>query len=288
LKPKFNIPSLVLKKLAEIHCNKISEALAVEPTVENAVLPIYWVRKKKPEQIGSGVVVRVNDEFFIFSASHVFDSMGEKEIMLGAGDGSELVSLSGERFSSKAGLSGTHLDDPIDASVLHIKSGLKDNIKDVAIKIDDICSSPAQNSRPAHMAVGFRIKNSNTAGDQANSKRECFPSVEYGDSEYSMLGLDSRFHLALAFENQVFVDGKWQTSPTPRGISGGAIVEVRGVDMSRPFSVGENARQYLSAITIEQRRGKSGKPGALIGTRISVHLGLIEKYLPGLLNFQDS
>ena len=70
----------------------------------------------------------------------------------------------------------------------------------------------------------------------------------------------------------------------PTGISGGAVIKVEGINLFPPFGLEKNAKQLLTAITIEQRREKSGKPGALIGTRVGVHLGLIDKYLPNILD----
>lgn len=57
--------------------------------------------------------------------------------------------------------------------------------------------------------------------------------------------------------------------------------------MSPPFVAHPEPRQLLPAITIEQRREKAGKPGVLVGTRIGVHLGLIDKFLPNFLDFSN-
>jgi len=196
----------------------------------------------------------IKDEFFVFSASHVFDDIGGYQLLLGIGGGSKLAALSGERFSSKKGSSGNHSDDPIDASVFHIQSDIADKIKSIAISLSDLDLDQPDESRSVHMAAGFRVKKSNTAGNQAKAKRECFPLIEYGSNEYSSLGIDRKTHIALAYENQVLMDENWQTSPTPKGLSGGAIVKVQGVEMSPPFSTKSNAKQLLAAITIEQRR----------------------------------
>lgn len=287
MKPNIDLDDPRVKLALKIVQKQMESALEVPQTVENAVLPIYWTlrSKVKPEQVGSGVVVRIKNEFFVFSASHVFDDIGAYQLLLGTGGGRKLVALSGERFSSKKGPSGTHSDDPIDASVFHIQSGLTERIKEVAINLNNLDLHQPDESRSVHMVAGFRVKKSNTVGNQANAKPECFPSIEYGDLKYSLLGIDKKFHIALAFEDQVLMAGSWQKSPTPKGFSGGAIIKVQGVKISPPFSTDLNAKQYLSAITIEQRREKAGKPGVLIGTRIGVHLGLIEKYLPRLLDF---
>ncbi|WP_067098511.1 hypothetical protein [Marinomonas atlantica] len=286
MKPDFDMDDPRVKFAIESHRKQMEKALSVSQTVEDSVLPIYWTLRSetKPEQVGSGVVVTIKDEFFVFSASHVFDDIGGFQLLLGTGEGSKLASLSGERFSSKKGPSGTHSDDPIDASVFHIQSGLTEKIKSIAISLNDLDLDQPDESRSVHMAVGFRVKKSNTDGNQVKAKRECFPSIEYGIDEYSILGIDRKTHIALAYENQVLMGGSWQTSPTPKGVSGGAIVKIQGVEMLPPFSIKSNAKQLLSAITIEQRREKAGKPGVIIGTRIGVHLGLIHTYLPGLLD----
>lgn len=287
MKPNFDLEDSRAKLAIAVYRQQMEKALDAPQRVENAVLPIYWTLRSetKPEQVASGVVVRIETEYFIFSASHVFDDIGSYALLIGTCDRGRLAMLSGDRFSSKKGPSGTHADDPIDASVFHIQSGITDKIKERALTLKDFDLSQPDKLNSVYMAAGFRVKNSNTEGRNAKSKRECFPSIGYGENEYLQLKIDKNNHVALAFENQVLMDGKWQTSPTPKGISGGAIIRVQGVSMVQPFTEDPKARQLLAAIVIEQRREKAGKPGVLIGTRIGVHLGLIDRYLPNLLNF---
>lgn len=285
MKPNFDLEDPRIKFIIELHNSQMQKALAAEQKVENSVLPIYHTLKSdtKPEQVGSGVVVNISGEYFLFSASNVFDVIGKFALLIGLGGGEKLVQFPGERFSTKKGESGNHGDDPIDASVFHIQSGPIEKLRDIALTIEDLETEYQDDSKSVHMAAGFRVKKSNTQGNQAKAKRECFPSVEYGKKEYSLLKLDRENQIALAYENQVLMNGHWQTSPKPTGISGGAIIKVCGVSMKPPFKSDVETRQKLVAITIEQRREKHGNPGVLIGTRISVHLSLIQKYLPEVL-----
>jgi hypothetical protein len=289
MKPSFELDHPIFKLAIQTYQQQMEKALAVPQRVESAVLPIYLLLKSKtkPEQAASGVVLRIKDEFFVFSASHVFDPIKNYRLLIGAGDGTLLATLGGERFSSSKGASGTHADDPIDASVFHIQEGITDGIKKVALTLEDLDFSQPDTSKFIYMAAGFRTKKSYVKGKFSNCERECFPSLEYGNDEYSLLDINKNYHIALAYDNQVIMNGKWQTSPTPKGISGGAIIKVEGVTMSPPFVAHPESRQLLSAITIEQKRGKAGKPGVLIGTRISVHLGLIDKFLPNFLDSSD-
>ena len=116
-KPNINLENPIVKKAITYFQNKMIKALNVPQRVESAVVPIYHKPslKRKPVQIGSGVLVKIKSEYFIFSASHVFDEIGSHQLLTGDGTGSEVQSLSGDRFSSGRGNSGAHKDDPIDA-----------------------------------------------------------------------------------------------------------------------------------------------------------------------------
>lgn len=286
MKPNFNLDDPRHQLALAIHESQMIAALKVPQRVEDAVLPIYWTLKSptKPEQIGSGVIVKIESEYFVFSASHIFDSIGTSQLLIGSGRGTKLSSFVGDRFSSAKGALGTHFDDPIDASVFHIKSEVPEELIQVALNIEDLDFSQPDKRRCVHMFAGFRSKKSRTIGNQANAERECFPSVEYKEEVYYKLGLDFSRHIALAYEDKVLINGNWQISPTPKGMSGGAIIKVDGINFSRPIITSLKPKQLLSGITIAQRREKSGKPGVLIGTRINTHLSLIATYLPGLLD----
>jgi hypothetical protein len=65
------------------------------------------------------------------------------------------------------------------------------------------------------------------------------------------------------------------------------MIRLSGITLAPPFLCSPEAKQLLSAITIEQRREKSGKPRVLVGTRIGVHLGLICEYWPDLLDINQ-
>lgn len=286
MKQNFNLDEPSHQLALAIYESKMITALKAPQRVENAVLPIYWTLKTptKPEQIGSGVVVKIESEYFVFSASHIFDSIGTYQLLIGSGHGTMLSSLVGDRFSSTKGASGTHSDDPIDASVFHIKSKIPEELIRVALNIEDLDFSQPDKEGCVHMFAGFRSKKSRTIGNQADAERECFPTIEYKEKEYCKLGLDFSRHIALAYEDKVLINGNWQITPKPKGMSGGAIIKVDGVSFSRPITTSLKLKQLLSGITIAQRREKSGKPGVLIGTRVNMHLTLIATYLPGLLD----
>jgi hypothetical protein len=284
MKPNINLENPIVKEAITYIQNKATKALNVPQTVESAVVPIYHVPKlkRKAVQIGSGVLVKIKSEYFIFSASHVFDEIGSYQLLTGDGTGSIVQSISGDRFSSARGNSGTHKDDPIDASVFHIQSPISDSLKKEAITLNDFDFSSLKESKSLFIAAGFRVKKSNTAGDTVRSKREGFPSLEIDEEDYLRMKIDSKIHITLEYENQILLNGIWQTSPTPKGFSGGAIIRVDGISVNPGSSDKPECKQLLTGIIIEQRRGKNKEKGVLIGTKIDIHLALIKNFLPEL------
>jgi hypothetical protein len=278
----------VARTASEYYKNIVRMASNASLEIEAAVLPIYFLQKASArlQQVASGVCLRVKDQNFVLSASHVFDDIGKYQLLIGLANGRPIVPFSGERFSTKRGRSGTHADDPVDASVFHVQSEVPAEFGKIALTLDDIDLS--QPDRNAHFfnCIGFPSKKSSRTANSINSHRECRVLTEYGKEEYDTLSIDREIHVALAYEEKILVDGSLQTLPRPKGMSGGAIFKIEGVTTSSLLSPPPNPDVLLSAITIAHRPQKAGKPSVLIGTRVGVHLGLIEKYLPGLLDLE--
>ncbi|MEC1718408.1 hypothetical protein [Schinkia azotoformans] len=286
MKPNINLEHPIVKESITYYQNKMIQALNVPQRVESAVIPIYHVPtlKRKPVQIGSGVLVKIKSEYFILSASHVFDEIGNQQLLTGDGTGSVVQLISGERFSSGKGKSGTHKDDPIDASVFHIQAQISEALKKVALTLNHFDFSGHKECEPPFIASGFRVKKSNTAGNTVQSKREGFPSMEISEEDYKRMKIDFETHIALGYENQVLLNGIWQTSPTPKGFSGGAIIRIDGLSLIPNTCDNPEPKQLLTGIIIEQRRGKNKEMGVLIGTRIDIHLALIKHFLSDLVD----
>ena len=256
----------------------LDETLVIEKSVNSIFLTIK--KPNKPEQIASGVFVCIKDQYFVFSASHVFDHYGQRQLLMAVEGEEMLVSFAGERFSSAKGPSGTHKDDPIDASVFHIQTEVPESVKALALSISQLDREPYDKGHSVFVISGIRSKKSKTIGNQSYTERESYFSVELSNKEYDNLCLSKDYHLVLAYDDEIHVNGQWQISPTPAGFSGGGIFRIDGLSKSALFLRPNNLTPLLTAITIEQRRGKNGNVGVLVGTRIGVHLGLIQKFLP--------
>jgi hypothetical protein len=282
MKPKIDLESPITKIVLSLLDREVKIAWEMEQSVEKAVLPIYYIpkrkahqkKKTKPEQFGTGVLVRVKDEYFIFSATHVFIEFEGNGVLIGKGQNKPIEQLAGERFST--GNIETKKVDSNDATVFHIQSKMSQELKNLAITLDDCDFDGFDNLSPIYMITGFLAKESNTAGNQIKTKCKNFPTVEITD--YNEYGYDKERHIVLSYTDQVLVQNKWQKTPVPRGMSGGAIIKADGTSVKV-----KKQRQLLTAITTEQHKDKGEKLGYVLGTRINVHFGLINKFLPELL-----
>ncbi len=292
MKPNIDLKSPEIQLFIQKYKDKINVALNVPQTVEKSVIPIYSVPKtkghqkpkEKPEQIGSGVLVNIDNTYFIFSATHVFLEFGQYQIITGDGGGNPVQILYGERFSTgKIDLPGK---DIYDASVFHVQSELSESLKAMAITPEDFDFSQfvERKHNQIYISAGFRIKKSNTSGNKVNSKREGYASIELTADDYIKLKFDPKTHIALSYEQQVLVNDNWSVAPIPQGMSGGAIIRVSNLKIDDSLQQNTELRQLLSAIIIEHHKEKRGVvPGALIGTRINVYLGLIHQYMPEVI-----
>ena len=289
MKPKFDLNSPLFLLVKDFLNKESIKALETDQTVEKSVLPIYALpktkghlkKKTKYEQIASGVLVNVKNEYFVFTADHVFKDTKEYAIAISTGNGNLIQQFKGERYTSN---NATKNDKDIyDASVYHIRAKLPKSLKDIAITLDKIDFKNDDNDQPIFLISGFRVRDSSTEGNSVNSKRKSFPTIEMNTKDYENFNFHKKSHILLAYDDQILIDGNWKMSPKPKGMSGGAIIKVKGTKTSE-LNNNKNLKQILTAITIEQHRGKHKNPGVLVGTRINVYLGLIYQFVPGLLD----
>lgn len=275
---KVEIPETVLKQLLFVMNERARTAADVASRFHDAVRPIFAfnldrpVKNVRPDQIGSGVLFKLNGNCFILSAAHCFEHFRNFQVIVACG--TKLHFLSGESYLSRKGPSGTHSDDQIDAAIFHIGGEVPGEIIASCLMWDDLDFGAVPKERDFHVALGYRTKRSRWRGRVAESELEKFVFGEYTDHEYERLGLSRATHVALTWEKSFFMNGIFQSSPSPKGMSGGAIVRIDGLRHS-PESSTADLRGRLAGITIELRSGSQKKPSVLVGTRVGCHMGLI-------------
>jgi hypothetical protein len=282
-KPKIDLTHPAVSAGIKIYKERAILACKLAAAKDDAVRPVYALNEHTQSvvHVGSCVLLKVQDEFFALSASHVFDNVGKYQLLFGFGD--RLHSFAGDRFSSARERSGSHQDDSIDSSVFHITSDVAEEIASIFLSLQDLDLVAADRASEFYVATGYRVSQSRSSLTGNSTKLDRYPSLELDHDHYEHLKLSREMHLLLAFEDQVLVDGKWQTAPSIRGFSGGAIFRIP--DLSPFTSATKTAigEIKLAAILIARRKGKRDRHlPAAVGTRLGVHFELIHKYLPEL------
>jgi hypothetical protein len=254
-------------------------------SLDHSVQTIYAFHEglSGPKQIGSCVVFNIDDEFFLLSAAHVYEPIGPYVVLVGCGD--KLHPLTGDRFSTKQGPSGTHADDKVDAAVLHITCAVPQELRECALTIDHLDASPAVVFPEFYVAAGYRASRATSSKNRLESPLDLFPSIEHFQAEYDRLNIDRTKYVAIAYDKQVLIDGRWQLAPSKlQGMSGGAIFRILGLRPDPRVPTPAHAPARLSAIIIERSNPRrKNDPLAIVGVRVGFHLGLIQTYRPGLL-----
>ncbi|MBR8455262.1 hypothetical protein L0Y81_01390 [Burkholderia multivorans] len=279
-KPNIDLTDPIVKAGIQLYMERAAAAMEAAEKMDNAVRPIYALNPAthRVEQVGSCVLLAVKDQVFALSASHVFDQVGSYALLIGFE--TQLWPLPGDRFSTARGPSGTHADDPIDASVFHIPTPVPSELRAAALTLGDLDLTAASRDNHVFVSTGYRISQSRSTPQGHEAILERYPSVELGVDHYEHWKLDRNWHLLLCFEDHVLVNMRWQKSPSIRGFSGGGIFRVDGA--LNPAH--RNAGVKLAAILTERKKGAKAKEifPAVVGTRLGVHFGLIDKYLPDL------
>lgn len=283
MKKCIELDNPIVRLMRSIAEDRAMAAAAAVERVEMAIRPIflYMGKKKYLEQIGSCVILRIEEHLFALSASHVFDEIDANAVLVACGD--RVHQLVGDRYSSLRGPSGSHKDDPIDASVLHLAEPIPDDFHKVCLTLDDLDLAQRKITGDFHVIVGYRAAASGRRGAANMCVLDKYATIEHSEQAYVTSSTNYEHSVSIAYEDEVLVGDLWQASPSLKGMSGGAIFRIEGIPGSPHIRVDLNPVPKLTAITVERARKTASAPAGVLGTRIGFHLGLIEKYNPGLV-----
>jgi len=283
MKPAIDLTDPAVQAFIHVYRQRCERAFQAATPLEESVCPIYAIvdGDRLPTHIGSCVILSIGDHVFLLSAAHVFEPIGQFAVLVGKGQ--QLHSLVGDRFSSARGPSNSHSDDNIDAAVFHILEDVPPEIRSAALPLSSIDLFPFAGEHEVHVVIGYRTSASTRLRRELKSKREKYPSCEPEEEEYLRHSIRRDTHLALTFENEVLTHGRWQSAPSLHGLSGGAIIRVGGLFKDPKKDCASVPAPCLTAIVTERRPKKNEGFPVLVGSRIWFHIGLIERYLPGLI-----
>jgi hypothetical protein len=241
----------------------IEESIA---TVRQSIVPLYGPRARRvPYHGGCGVVVRLRDRLFIFSASHVHLGLEENavgEILVATS--TTFVPVVGQVYRTNGVATQP---DSLDAAVLELTSGEGlEALRAIAHPItrSNIRATPEADADIVTLGYPHRDATRTDGARVVPLQYEWEgPSLEH--AAYSSLGLRPDHHVTMKLDlKQVVSDnGTSHRSLSPAGVSGSGMWR---------WLPGQTAR--LEGIYTDAR------DDCFIGMHVSAHLILIQKYNP--------
>ena len=237
---------------------------------KSAVQLFLWddYPKSRPTPLGSGVLVQIENWFFIFSAAHVIAEFKNRIIWAAHGSGNgDLKAIQGEmhfRLTGRAEM-GSHQNDPIDAAVALLPRGSPNELLSGATEASEF-DTGRRLEEPRYLLLGLPANRTGVDGRRKEIRTERKPLIfsEVGDSVYAKMGYDKRTHLLLVWHS------KWNSVAgrhAARNLAGSSGGGIWSFDLSSADVPPKLAATFTE---IPHRHGRK----VIVGTRIHVHRDL--------------
>lgn len=255
--------------LDEASARKSEEERLLTERLQESVVPLFINRAGRPARIGSCVLVRLDSEFYAFTAAHVIRDAGSARL-----------------FAPSEGRGGKL--QPLPPCTAHLKSSGGDNDLDVGVlllparqlgafqrhaflagtEIDQDDQPDDQSLESFYFVLGYSASSTQVRVSRAERRiqqqsfRCSTQPVDAG--EYMQERMSKSDHILLNFDHkELRVEGRRASPPKLQGLSGGGIFHVSRKRMRSP----------LVAIAIQNRRGSR----LIVGTRIKHFLAMVRE-----------
>jgi hypothetical protein len=258
-----NLPARLAEGLAQ---RSEEQRLLAERLQESVVSLFIADGNGQPDRIGSCVLVRLDSEFFAFTAAHVIRDVGTARLLAPAeGRGGRLLPLP----PCKAHLWTTGSDNDLDVAVLALPSRqlgcFKQHVFLSGSEIDQDDRLDDQRLTSFYFVLGYSASRTQVQVDRVRchidqqSFHYCTGPIS--PAEYLQEQLPQADHIALDFDHkEIVIRGTRVTPPKLQGASGGGIFHI-----SR-----ETKQGPLVAIATQNKRSSR----LIVGTRIKHFLAI--------------
>ncbi|MEJ1096015.1 MULTISPECIES: hypothetical protein [unclassified Pseudoxanthomonas] len=277
----------------------LREAQRTEPVmrglkgIDTRVFPLLVVQPNKPfeDQIGSCVLFHSQGRTFLLTAAHVIDELlhypEDAELHLYADR--EVFTLTRNKVQKVSDFieNGEHV--AIDAAVIEISQPVPKHLEERSFQECDVGDPDDEDM---HIIAGYphsMVEQRDIGGSTPATLYALLmvPTIFYGFQLYDGIRVGVRVQdtpidgVSLAFVNHgVHVDqGRYVQHKALQGISGGAVLRLKGLPHNTCEPSGEKVEILLTSIVVEQRKRKYQHPPLVIGTSIRLYLALIKGYI---------
>lgn len=246
----------------------------LEDRVQKYVCPIYGVRGRDGQPIGSGFLLKLSDKMLLLTAAHVLHA--RHDFTLEMPGQTRIVPFGGAAYWT-----GPHRPSA--------KPDFEHDIAFMVLDLEKMLEPPSiPPLRPRDLDVGDLPRSQTAYGFVGfpGSENQALPGYQFQQStfyyggqpspltKYKLLGIDPRSHFVMAFQRDRMIDreGNLTSVPEPRGMSGGPVFRLG----TFPQIDGWRAHPRVIALTIEWWE----KFEVLVGVRVALITEAIRQLLP--------
>jgi hypothetical protein len=255
--------------LNEASVRKSKEKRLLSERLQESVVPLFINRAGQPDRIGSCVLVRLDSEFYAFTAAHVIRDAGSTTLFAPAeGKGGKLQPLP----PGKGHLKSSEGDKDLDVGVLvlptHQLGPFQRHAFLAGTEIDPDDQPDDQGLESFYFVLGYSASRTQVSVSRAERRihQQSFgcSTQPVNAAEYAQERMSKADHILLDFDHkEIRVEGKQASPPKLQGVSGGGIFHI-----SRQTNQGP-----LVAIATQNRRNSR----LIVGTRIKHFLAMVRE-----------
>lgn len=256
--------------LGEAAIRKEKEKQLLTERLQESVVPLFIYRDGQPDRIGSCVLVRLDSEFYAFTAAHVIRDAGSARLFAPSeGKGGKLQPLPPCTAHLKSSGGDNDLDVGVLALPAHRLGAFQHHVFLAGADIDqDDLPDHQDDLRSFYFVLGYSASRTQVRVFKAERRihqqsfRCSTQPVDAGEYVHEKMAKSE--HILLDFDHkEIHVEGRRASPPKLQGVSGGGVFLIFRKVMRGP----------LVAIATENRR----RSRLVVGTRIKHFLALVRE-----------
>jgi len=262
--------------LGEAAARKEKENQLLTERLQESVVPLFIYRDEQPDRIGSCVLVRLDSEFYAFTAAHVIRDAGSARLFAPSeGRGGKLKLLPPCTAHLRSAGGNNDLDVGVLALPARRLGAFQHHVFLAGAEIDqEDRPDDKDDLRSFYLVLGYSASRTQVKVSRTERRihQQSFRlSTQPVDAaEYLHEHMSKSHHILPDFDHkEIRVEGRRATPPKLQGVSGGGIFQISRKAMRGP----------LVAIATENRQ----RSRLIVGTRIKHFLAIVRALkVPGL------
>ena len=243
---------------------------------EDSLVPIFlWRREREhPEQVGTGIYLRMLHQAYLLTAGHVADLRSEGSLCIPSTEG--ISPVEGGIGGNVIGANEDRRDDKFDVAYIRLSSNIDALAHPTFIPLPRQSIDPGGYVLPGDFCSvgGYPITQADRTETAYRSSAYSYVGMAAEHEEYTRLGYDPAVHLVVKYRMKkgIFPEGDRTNPPHPRGLSGGGIFRLHPDFL--------HAREHAPRLLVGSMHTYLKRENCFVGTRTPGHLRLIEQRFP--------